>query len=116
MVRASETTKITRGAKNRMTGCTRQEPRRDGRPRLFRPLTRAHAVWLISLCALSACAQSSKQAVRPGEAQLASTTDPVDHGAPPSFNSTRAMQYVKEIVAFGPRPIGSANHKKVEDY
>jgi len=26
------------------------------------------------------------------------------------------MRYVKEIVAFGPRPIGSANHKKVEDY
>ena len=26
------------------------------------------------------------------------------------------MQYVKEIVAFGPRPIGSANHKKVEAY
>ena len=26
------------------------------------------------------------------------------------------MQYVKEIVAFGPRPIGSANHKKVEEY
>ncbi len=26
------------------------------------------------------------------------------------------MQYVKEIVAFGPRPIGSTNHKKVEDY
>ncbi len=26
------------------------------------------------------------------------------------------MQYVKEIVALGPRPIGSANHKKVENY
>jgi len=26
------------------------------------------------------------------------------------------MQYVREIVAFGPRPIGSANHKKVENY
>ena len=26
------------------------------------------------------------------------------------------MQYVKEIVAFGPRPIGSENHKKVEGY
>jgi Zn-dependent M28 family amino/carboxypeptidase len=26
------------------------------------------------------------------------------------------MQYVKEIVAFGPRPIGSGNHKKVESY
>lgn len=39
-----------------------------------------------------------------------------DTGPPPSFDSTRAMQYVKEIVGFGPRPIGSANHKKVEDY
>lgn len=26
------------------------------------------------------------------------------------------MQYVKEIVAFGPRPIGSKNHEKVETY
>ncbi len=26
------------------------------------------------------------------------------------------MQYVKEIVAFGPRPLGSANHRKVEDF
>jgi len=26
------------------------------------------------------------------------------------------MQYVKEIVAYGPRPIGSENHKKVEAY
>jgi glutaminyl-peptide cyclotransferase len=33
-----------------------------------------------------------------------------------SFNEIRAMRYVKEIVAFGPRPLGSANHKKVEDY
>ena len=41
---------------------------------------------------------------------------PPDTGPPPAFDSARAMQYVKEIVAFGPRPIGSANHKKVEDY
>jgi Zn-dependent M28 family amino/carboxypeptidase len=26
------------------------------------------------------------------------------------------MQYVREIVKFGPRPLGSANHKKVEEY
>lgn len=26
------------------------------------------------------------------------------------------MQYLKEVAAFGPRPIGSANHKKLEDY
>jgi len=41
---------------------------------------------------------------------------PPDNGPPPSIDSNRAMQYVKEIVAFGPRPLGSANHKKVEDY
>ena len=26
------------------------------------------------------------------------------------------MQYTREVVAFGPRPIGSANHKKLENY
>src|SRR6185437_4191620 len=36
--------------------------------------------------------------------------------APPAFNANRAMQYVKEIVALGPRPIGTENHKKVEKY
>src|SRR4029077_8513455 len=35
---------------------------------------------------------------------------------PPVFNSTRAWRYVREIVAFGPRPIDSANHKKLEAY
>src|SRR5579862_3988240 len=33
-----------------------------------------------------------------------------------SFNAGRAMQYTREVVAFGPRPIGSANHKKLENY
>ena len=36
--------------------------------------------------------------------------------APPPFDSSRAMQYVKEIVAFGPRPNGSENHRRVEKY
>ena len=35
---------------------------------------------------------------------------------PLSFNASRTMQYVKEIVAYGPRPIGSENHRKVESY
>ena len=39
-----------------------------------------------------------------------------DSVVPPAFDSSRAMQYVKEIVAFGPRPIGSVNHIKVEKY
>src|SRR5580658_2276726 len=41
---------------------------------------------------------------------------PPDSSPPPAIDSARAFQYVKEIVAFGPRPLGSANHKKVEDY
>jgi hypothetical protein len=41
---------------------------------------------------------------------------PPDSGPPPAFDGDRAMQYVKEIVKFGPRPLGSAAHKKVEDY
>ena len=41
---------------------------------------------------------------------------PPESGPLPTFDGNRAMQYVKEIVALGPRPIGSANHKKVEDY
>ncbi|MGC2260646.1 MAG: hypothetical protein WA594_20215, partial [Candidatus Sulfotelmatobacter sp.] len=28
---------------------------------------------------------------------------PADGGSPPAFDSTRAMQYVREIVALGPR-------------
>jgi glutaminyl-peptide cyclotransferase len=73
---------------------------------------------------LFACAREKDAAAAPKEsapsevvptATDASTTS-ADPGPPPAFNSARAMQYVKEIVAFGPRPIGSANHKKVEDY
>ena len=52
----------------------------------------------------------------PTDAPLPKLSLPADSGPPPAIDSARAMQYVKEIVAFGPRPIGSANHKKVEDY
>lgn len=41
---------------------------------------------------------------------------PPDNGSRPSFDANRAMKYTKEIVAFGPRPLGSANHKKVVEY
>ncbi|HYM79722.1 MAG TPA: M28 family peptidase [Candidatus Dormibacteraeota bacterium] len=41
---------------------------------------------------------------------------PPDAGPPPAVDGERAMQYVKDIVKFGPRPLGSANHKKVEEY
>jgi len=50
------------------------------------------------------------------DAALPTLTFPADAGPPPAFDGNRAMQYVKDIVAFGPRPVGSANHKKVEEY
>ena len=52
----------------------------------------------------------------PAETALPDLSLPPDNGRPPAFDSARAMQYVKEIVAYGPRPLASANHKKVEDY
>jgi glutaminyl-peptide cyclotransferase len=41
---------------------------------------------------------------------------PPDSGPPPVIDSSRAWEFTKQIIAFGPRPIGSANHKKVEKY
>ncbi|MBZ5703852.1 MAG: M28 family peptidase [Acidobacteriia bacterium] len=80
-------------------------------------------VCLLLLLTLAACARG-KSAETPQPA-VSSTLVPTsldaggtapDIGPAPAFNSTRAMQYVKEVAAFGPRPIGSANHKKLEDY
>jgi Zn-dependent M28 family amino/carboxypeptidase len=52
----------------------------------------------------------------PGDLTLPKLSLPADNGPLPAVDSARTMQYLKEIVAFGPRPIGSANHKKVEEY
>jgi len=73
------------------------------------------------MCLLSwvACStQKAADAAAPADsaASAPEAADSPDTGPPPSFDSARAMQYVKDMVAFGPRPIGSANHKKVEDY
>jgi len=46
----------------------------------------------------------------------APATPSAEVGAAPKINATRAMQYTKEIVAFGARPIGSTNHQKLEAY
>lgn len=85
------------------------------------------ALLLICTLACLACdhekdaAQTSPQ-TPPAAAPVSSDTSlptltlPYDIGPPPLFDGDRAMQYVKEIVKFGPRPLGSANHKKVEDY
>jgi hypothetical protein len=54
--------------------------------------------------------------VAPVDTALPTLSLPPDSGPLPTFDADRTMRYVKEIVALGPRPLGSANHKKVEDY
>jgi glutaminyl-peptide cyclotransferase len=58
----------------------------------------------------------AQRATSANEAALPKLTLPPDDGPPPAFDGDRAMKYTEEIVKFGPRPIGSANHKKVEEY
>jgi glutaminyl-peptide cyclotransferase len=58
----------------------------------------------------------SQPSITPAEAPVPALNLPADAGPPPAFDADRAMQYVKDIVKFGPRPVGSANHKKVEEY
>ena len=80
-------------------------------------------IWLIAtLCTFLACDHDKNTAQANDQNQAAKTEShaplsfPADPGPPLTFDGDRAMQYVKDIVAFGPRPIGSPNHKKVEDY
>ena len=76
--------------------------------------------FLIFVVVLFACSRGKNAAASGTSVAPAQPVDvsdsPPDSGPPPAFNANRAMQYVKEIVALGPRPIGSANHKKVENY
>jgi Zn-dependent M28 family amino/carboxypeptidase len=81
---------------------------------------------LAAACMLSsfACEQGNKEAVQaqspaavPAKQNATPTLNfPPDSGPPPMFDGNRAFQYVKDIVKFGPRPLGSGAHKKVEEY
>ncbi len=85
------------------------------RPNLRRAIT-LPVFFLISLA--TACAHSAPSESRPATAaaQPPTTATPNDSAPPPEFNASRAMEFVKEIVAFGPRPLGSKTHEKVESY
>lgn len=75
---------------------------------------------------LCAGCKSDSQKTEAAQAQSAPAVtvnmNPADFDPPastppaPKVDGKRAMEYTKEIVAFGPRPIGSEAHRKVEDY
>ena len=89
-------------------------------------IKRTKLLWFMALVvalALIACDRDKESAAPASNSSVAASAPakeplkfPADDGQRPSFDGDRAMQYVKEIVKFGPRPLGSANHKKVEDY
>jgi glutaminyl-peptide cyclotransferase len=81
--------------------------------------------WIVLLpsLALLSCTRQKEVAAASPQRDVADASAPLDlstltadSGPPPSFDASRAFQYVREIVAFGPRPIGSENHKKIENY
>ncbi len=75
---------------------------------------------LASVFALLACDREKQTIQVQPPAALDPTNVPLnmppDNGPPPTIDGDRVMQYTKEIVKFGPRPVGSSNHKRVEDY
>lgn len=72
---------------------------------------------------LAACTQNQGKAAQSGNAdtsapaaQASGPSVPTVAGPAPAFDEQRAWQYTKDVVAFGPRPIGSENHKRLEEY
>ncbi len=78
---------------------------------------------LAALMFLASCSETGKTSPQPSPQASAQPTqsapakinDPAPATAP-KIDSQRAMKYVREVVAFGARPIGSTAHKKLEDY
>lgn len=75
-------------------------------------------MFILTLFACSKGKNAAASSARPSPAPAANTdfSNLPPDSPPPAFNANRAMQYVKEVVALGPRPIGSENHRKVENY
>jgi glutaminyl-peptide cyclotransferase len=60
----------------------------------------------------TAAAESASPAATPAPPEAAAP----DLGPLPQIDAKRAFQYTREVTAFGPRYMGSENHKKLERY
>ena len=82
----------------------------------------------LSMAVMMGCSSASDKSAKGGEpappAQSAPdhanisdlSVRPANAGVAPTINPARTMEYIKEIVAFGPRPVGSKNHQRLEEY
>lgn len=70
----------------------------------------------------ASCSKGSPSVVIPAQADMQKTpgphidTAPPDTGPLPHIDAKRAFEYTREVTAFGPRYMGSENHKKLERY
>lgn len=72
---------------------------------------------LLGACSLCACAKDKDKGEAPQvAAKPAQVVWETKRAAKPVVHGARTMQYVKEIVAYGPRYLGSPGHAKVESY
>jgi glutaminyl-peptide cyclotransferase len=103
-----------------MAGASQAKEGARGEEGMMRVLTIAGLAGVLCLAGCSrqkeasAAAPVASDSPAGSHVELTITNDPAELNV--AFNEIRAMRYVKEIVAFGPRPLGSDNHKKVEDY
>lgn len=93
----------------------------SGRTLLCRWLAGAFLFLGLTACARSkstgqASPGTTSGALPAAESSFLQAAPPADSGRLPSIDAARAMQYTREVTAFGPRPIGSANHRKLEQY
>lgn len=86
----------------------------------MRFFTVACAFALALSISLAACSKTdrveAKDAQQPAAKPAMSPAPAPRPGELPRVDGNRAMQYVKEVVAFGPRPVGSPAHARLENY
>ena len=82
---------------------------------------------LVSLATVTVACNKSEQASTPTELKAVAATEATPSSKPtpqaanpagpkPDINGNHVMQYVKEIVAIGSRPVGSPGHARLEQY
>ena len=79
------------------------------------------ALTVIAFLSSTACSKARETAVVPAQADMQTTPGPppdvpADTGPLPQIDAKRAFEYTREVTAFGPRYMGSENHKKLERY
>ncbi len=88
-------------------------------------ITRAFILCLM-VCSLYGCARnqpaeakSSREAAAEKPAAMTESAPaplPPDTAPPPHIDATKAMDYTRQVVGFGPRYLGSPGHKKTEEF